>query len=471
MISRDNNKLPLGIEDKEIICALLDSSFDGIAILDADQKVLYAGKAINRIVGLTPERLIGKTLGHLIKSNIIPKDSVTEMVFKTKKNMSSLLELVPGSKVILTTANPCLDSDGNLRYVIVNIRNIRELGSMKCDLKQIYTDNGFLSKLSEKIKDYRLREFVAKSQKMLEIVDFILSVADQDLNYLITGETGIGKGVLAKFIHSSGARKSRPFVDINCAAIPADLMESEFFGYTGGAFSGARKAGQKGLLELANNGIVFFDEIGLMPWSLQSKILKFLDDKKIRRLGSSCTIDLDVQIIAATNRNLKKAKDEGTFRGDLFYRLNEVGLELPPLRHRPEDLDELINVFWARYNKAFNKKVLLDDQALRRLQTYHYPGNIRELENVIRRLIIKTKKTIVEVEDVSEEIRLASSPYQDFEEEYAVDELDLTEKVELYERDMIQKAYLKYSSTYTAAESLGMKQSTFYRRAKKYSII
>ncbi len=461
----------MAIEDKEIIGALLDSSYDGIVIIDANQKVLYASKAMYRIAGLIPERLIGKTVGHLIKSNIIPKDSATEMVFKTKKNMSSLLELVPRGKVILTTANPYFDSEGNLRYVIVNIRNIRELGSLECDLEQVHTDKIFLSNLSQEIKASGLKEFVVKSEKMLGIVDLILSVADHDLNFLITGETGTGKGVLAKFVHSSGRRKSRPFVDINCSAIPAELLESELFGYTEGAFSGAKKTGQKGLLELANKGIVFFDEIGLMPLSLQAKILKFLDDKKIRKLGSSNSIDLDVQIVAATNRNLEKAKDEGTFRRDLFYRLNEVGFELPPLRDRREDLDELIEFFWAKYNREFKKKVLLDDQAIRSLQSYHYPGNIRELKNVIKRLIIKAKKTVVEASDVSEEILLAGSSYQDFEEEYSVDKLDLKEKVDLYERDMIQKAYLKYGSTYTAAKSVGMKQSTFYRRAKKYSII
>ena len=457
-------------DEQDIIRALLDSSYDGIVILNGDQRVLHVSSAMERIVGLIPEKITGKSVTDLISKGIIEKNSVTATVYQTRKRMSSLLQLRPKDKTILTTANPYFDDKGNITYVIVNIRSISELATLECNIEQFYDDKRYLSKLSQKIKDAGIKDFVFSSDKTAEIIELILSLTEYELNYLVTGETGTGKGLLARTIHSLSPRRHRPFVEINCSAIPADLLEAELFGYTEGAFTGAKKPGQTGLLELANKGTIFFDEIGLMPLPLQSKILKFLDDKNIRRLGSSKTIDLDVQIIAATNRDLETDKEEGSFRKDLFYRLNEIGINLPPLRERQEDIAPLVKWFWKKYNNEFGKRIILDEKAMGYLSRCPYPGNVRELKNIVKRLVVMARKPVIEEVDVIREVPLSSRNLQD-QEESESDSVEFNDRVEAYERELLGNAYQEHGSTYSAARALGMKQSTFYRKAKKYAII
>ena len=457
-------------DQQDIIKALLDSSYDGIVMLDGQQRVLHVGNALERITGIIPERIKGQNVTDLIHKGIIEKNSVTAMVYQTKKRMSSLLQFRPKDRIILTTANPYFDDDGNISYVLVNIRNISELAALECNIKEFYDDKLYFDKLAKKIDNAGIKDFVFLSDEIAEIIELIISLKDFELNYLITGETGTGKGLFSRTIHNLSPRRHRPFIEINCSAIPADLLEAELFGYTEGAFTGAKKPGQKGLLELADKGTIFFDEIGLMPLHLQSKILKFLDDKNIRRLGASQTIDLDVLIVAATNRDLDADKEDGQFRKDLFYRLNEIGITIPPLRKRREDIPPLIKWFWKKYNKQFGKRVILDEKALRYLSRYQYPGNVRELKNIIKRLVVITRKPVIEEADVIREVPI-SEKTPSIHEELVPDSFEFSDRVEAYEKELIENAYQEHGSTYSAARALGMKQSTFYRKAKKYAVI
>jgi len=233
----------------------------------------------------------------------------------------------------------------------------------------------------------RFDNIVGRNPKMLEIYDLISRIADNNATVLLTGESGTGKEVLARTIHQQGNRASKPFVAINCAAIPAELLESELFGHEKGAFTGAYQT-KIGKFELANGGTIFLDEIGSLRLDLQAKILRALQEREIERVGGTRTIKIDVRVIAASNRDLKKAVEEGTLREDLYYRLNVVPIYLPPLRARRDDIPLLVEHFLNKYNREFNRKVKgFSAGAAAALYHYDWPGNVRELENVIERVV------------------------------------------------------------------------------------
>jgi PAS domain S-box-containing protein len=465
----------LELEEKdELINSILDSSYDGIMIIDKNGVILNASKAVNRITGLIPEKIVGKDIYDLIRKGVLPKNSVSARVFKTETRMSTLLELK--ETVILSTATPYFDSQGNIMYVICNVRNITELEALRSKLgDSIYdgefdTDFVYLTKQLSKIKKYRIEDFLVKSNNMINILKHIYSLKDYNLKYLISGETGTGKGLLAKIIHYIGKRKNGPFIEVNCSAIPVELFESELFGYKEGAFSGAQKKGQPGLLESANTGTVLLDEIGSMPLQIQSKLLKFLDDAKIKRLGSPHSIDIDVQIISATNKDLKKEIQSEKFRKDLYFRINEIAIEIPPLRDRLEDIIYMLNYFWKKYCTLFDRNLVLKDEALQYLKNYTYPGNVRELKNIVKNLVLKAKTNSVGPENFPVDIL---SDNRDALLNWAtlLEESSLPQILNSFEKDIIANTYKKFGSTYKAAEALGINQSTFYRRAKKYGLL
>ena len=464
-------------EKEELINSLLDSSYDGIFVLDEDANIVKVSRAMERITGLIPERLIGKNMQDLIRKGVMHKNSVSPQVFKTRKRMSTLLKFP--DKVILSTANPCFGSNGEVKYVICNVRSITELDALRCELEQLdelerlRVSKFYKSKLLASLKKHGIEEFLFQSDSITKTIELILSLTEFDLKYLISGETGTGKGLTAKIIHSAGKRRNAPFVEVNCSAIPKDLLESELFGYREGAFSGASREGKVGLLEAADMGTVFLDEIGSMPLETQAKILKFLDDRQIKRLGSSESIHLDVQIISATNRDLIKEVEQGTFRRDLFFRLNEIAVEIPPLRERPDDVAFMLEYFWEKYTREFNRRIILHKSALDYLRHYHYPGNVRELKNIVKRLILKSRNTVVELIDLTAEIStIDAGPRAPSAAQPGPNEdRGLKDAVSHYERELIKDAYEQHGSTYSAARALKMNQSTFYRKAKKYGLL
>ena len=249
--------------------------------------------------------------------------------------------------------------------------------------------------------------FIGNSSSIQKIRDIIWEVcqSNYDTSILITGESGTGKEVVAKSIHSCVNNKDKPFVAINCAAIPQNLQESELFGYEKGAFSDA-KTDKEGLIEKANKGILFFDEIGDMDIGLQAKVLRVIQEKRYRRIGGTKEIAFEATILAATNKDLVESIENGEFRKDLYYRLNVVPIYVPPLRERKEDISVLANYFVKEYNKSLSKNVLsFDKKAMELMEAYHWPGNIRELKNLIERIMIFKKGDTIEVADLSEEIR------------------------------------------------------------------
>ena len=318
---------------------------------------------------------------------------------------------------------------------------------------------------------------IGKSKKILELVDIIKQVSKTPATVLLTGESGVGKEVFARAIHNLSDRADKPFIKINCAAIPEDLLESELFGYEKGAFTGAHTQ-KKGKFELANGGTIFLDEIGDMPLLLQSKLLRVLQEKEIERLGGSKPIKVDVRIIAATNKDLEKMVYEGTFREDLYYRLNVVHIKIPPLRERKEDIPVLVFYFLNKFNKMYNKNLTISKELLDVFINYSWPGNVRQLQNTIERMVILSKSKVLEFKDLPQDIK---NQLKQQEELYKTDEIKiktalnksfkLPKTVEEIEREAIIKALEETGYVIKkAARLLGMTPRQVRYRIDKYNI-
>lgn len=313
---------------------------------------------------------------------------------------------------------------------------------------------------------FSIEGIIGHSKVMQEVITLVRKVSDSPVTVLILGESGTGKELIAKAIHYNSPRSSRPFTAINCAAIPENLIESELFGYEAGAFTGATTR-KLGLFEASNNGTLFLDEIGDLPLMTQSKILRVLQEKEVRRLGGRESIKVDVRIIAATNKDIEKGMRDGTFREDLYYRLMVVAIELPALRERKEDIPDIVGYFLERYNGEFGKRIKrVDEAAAKALKEYHWPGNIRQLESVIERAVIMCETDIINLKDIKSELRLPQQP--------GVLDIDIPDEglnFEDMEKEILRKAMLKANNVATrASKLLGMSYKTFWYRWEKFGL-
>ena len=286
---------------------------------------------------------------------------------------------------------------------------------------------------------------------------------------MLLGESGTGKNLLAKFIHSNGIRKKKPFIEISCAAIPENLLEAELFGYEKGAFTGADPRGKVGLFELAHEGTLFLDEIGDLPLPVQVKLLKYWDNQEIYHIGGIKPIKINCIVIAATNKDLKKQVNQGKFREDLFYRLNSVNLRIPPLRERREDISKLAHHFLNMYNQAYDFKKRFSPQALKVLLSYQFPGNIRKLRNIINSAILMSEKDVLEKSIVNAildlKIEKTTSPNG-----YRVDTQSLKNQLLSVEKTVLVDALSRYRSTRKIAEHLKLSQSSVVRKLNHHGI-
>ncbi|WP_155925555.1 sigma-54 interaction domain-containing protein [Bacillus sp. UNC438CL73TsuS30] len=306
---------------------------------------------------------------------------------------------------------------------------------------------------------------VVHSPKMRDVLNTIEMVSKVPTTVLLLGESGVGKEMIAKTIHQLGNRSSKPFIAVNCGAIPENLLESELFGYVGGAFSGANKNGAPGKFELANEGIIFLDEIAEMPMNLQVKLLRILQEKEVTPLGSSKPIHIDVQIIAATNQSLEKMVREGRFREDLYYRLNVVPIEIPSLRERIEEIPYLIYHFAAKYNTLYNRNINILPDAIDLLCIYDWPGNVRQLENTIERIVVTSRELNVNASLVHHCIPWKKDTIK--EPPIINHIMPLEEAVDMIEEQLIKMAMDKYKSVKLAAKVLDISQPTMSRKYKK----
>ena len=311
---------------------------------------------------------------------------------------------------------------------------------------------------------YNFGEIIGQSSAISYVFFRVEQVAPMDTTVLLLGETGTGKGVIARTIHSRSTRKDRPMITVNCTSLPANLIESELFGREKGAFTGAH-ARQMGRFELADGGTIFLDEIGEMPLELQSKLLRVVQDGEFERLGSPRTIKVDVRIIAASNRNLEEEIKKGRFREDLFYRLNVFPITIPPLRQRKEDIPLLVNHFIAKFNKKMGKKIeAVSKDTLNALEGYHWPGNVRELESVIERAVITSQGTALQVVDRFDTFKKTGD--LPGEEVKALAELEHDHILQV-----LQKTGWRIEGKNGAAALLGLNPSTLRARMRKYGIV
>ncbi len=313
---------------------------------------------------------------------------------------------------------------------------------------------------------FRIEGIIGRSKKMQEAMEISKKVSASQATILILGESGTGKELIAKAMHYNSNRKTKPFTALNCAAIPENLLESELFGYEIGAFTGATSR-KTGLFEATTGGTLFLDEIGDLPQITQAKILRVLQEKEIRRLGGRDAIKVDVRIVAATNKDLENEMKKGTFREDLYYRMNVVRIELPPLRERKEDIPELAEYFISKYNQEFGKRIKgIDNSALKAFAEYSWPGNIRQLESVIEKAVLMCDSNMIALNDIKSELRLSQST--------GTLSIDIPEEginFEELEKELLQKAMLKANNVAAkAAKLLGMSYKTFWYRLEKFKL-
>jgi DNA-binding NtrC family response regulator len=330
--------------------------------------------------------------------------------------------------------------------------------------KCLVSENEMLK--SQLIEKYRFSSLVSESPKMEEILNLAGRVAESKATVLVTGESGTGKEVLAKAIHFLSPRKDKPFIAVNIPALPENLIESELFGHEKGSFTGADKL-RKGRFELADKGTIFLDEVGDIPLSTQVKLLRVLQEQQIERIGSTESINIDVRIIAATNQSLEVKISEGSFREDLFYRLNIVSIKIPPLRERKEDILPLLQFFIDKYSKKNNKEnIEISKEAVDLLLKYNYPGNVRELENIVERAIVLSRKNLITVNDLPLNVKgfVQENSTNIFSE-------TLVEQVEALEKKLIYDALKKSSGNQTqAGKILGISERNLRYKLKKYGI-
>lgn len=375
-------------EHYEDLLEILDCVNVGIYISDGKGNTLLLNTESEKTGGMSRKELKGLNMKDLIEMGYVTDSSILRAI-NSHKEENIIQELGDGGQLFIT-GTP-LFRNGELELVICTERDITETIKLKELLKEKEENE---KKYVTELEYHRKREIeaegeiIADSYEMKLVIEKAIRIARLDTTVLLTGESGTGKEIIANLIYKNSNRFEKPFIKVNCAAIPETLMESEFFGYEKGAFTGASEQGKKGFFELANEGTLFLDEIGELSIPMQSKLLRVLQEKEIMRIGGKETIPIDVRIIAATNINLKKAIEEGKFRDDLYYRLNIIPIDIPPLRERKEDIGKLTRYFVEKFNREYKLNKNISDDVIELLEAYHWPGNVRELKNIIERVVV-----------------------------------------------------------------------------------
>ncbi|CAN7598319.1 sigma 54-interacting transcriptional regulator [Peribacillus frigoritolerans] len=444
--------------------ALFDSSYDVLYVSDAKGNTLRVSSACTKIWGKNEGELVGKNVNELEKEGIY-KPSITRLVLEKGEKISAIQTTKNGRR-LMVIGTPIKDENGNVIRVVNASRDITEISQLQAEIDEMKKlIHGYKHELmefrKEKVEEWKL---IFNSKVMEESLEWAKLIAHVDSTVLILGESGVGKEVFANYIHNASLRKSKPYIKINCGAIPENLLESELFGYDSGAFTGAKKEGKMGLFELATEGTLFLDEIAEMPISLQVKLLRVIQEQEIRRIGGKKTINVNVRIIAATNRNLPEEIKQGRFREDLYYRLNVIPLKIPPLRERREDILPLIHHFIEQFNNKYDTNKTLSIDIIEGLQAYNWPGNVRELQNLVERLIV-----ISDGRKINESFLPEGFMNQSLNRDkvQVLDILPLKECIELAERQLLKLAQSKFNSTVKIADVLEVNQSTISRKLKK----
>lgn len=436
-------------EQAEQLNAVLTSVSEGIIGIDLERRIIHYNPAAEKIIRLPVKIVLGQPF-----DTIFPATSplLETLQHGTRYNNREIV-LEKTKSHFLSSGRPIFDKNSRIIGAVAIIKDISAVREL------VYTVTGQLQ--------ITFDEILFASQAMQRVVTMAKSVAKGESTVLIRGETGTGKELIARALHAASRRHNKIFIPLNCAAIPDALLESELFGYEDGAFTGAAKGGKHGLFEFANNGTIFLDEIGEIPSHLQAKLLRVLQEGKVRRIGSTREIPVDVRILAATNRNLETMVSKGTFREDLYYRLNVIPLFVPPLRERKEDIPLLVQSFLKRCAARLQKDIApLSQAVLRKLADYHWPGNIRELENVIERAVNIVSGNIIQTEHI-----VFDQNYTPFTPAATpVLSRPLAEIVNEVEREVLVKNMGKHTTSRQLGAALGLSHTAILKKLRKHGL-
>lgn len=454
---------------KDFYQKIIEASHDEICVSDKNGVIIFCNKSFEENYGISKSEMIGKNVEYLENHGYATKSPIP-LVIQSKNQITVEQETHTG-KNLLITATPVFSDNGEIEYVVENVRDITELNKIKTKLQ---TTEKEMNKYKSEVETF-YRTTLKYEDNIISngpVMQSIMQTADQvskaNVNIMLLGESGTGKSSLAKFIHQHSHRANGPFITINCAAISPQLLESELFGYTSGAFTGASSKGKVGLVELANGGTLFLDEIGDIPLPLQSKFLQLIQEKTFLPVGGIKQKKVDIRIISATNADILAKVKERSFREDLYYRLNVVEIKIPPLRERKEDIAILLHHFLDEMCRENGKpRLTLSKEAYKILENYRWKGNIRELKNTVENMVVLSDSSIIEKDDIPNYI-VESAKNSTDDEDYP---LDLTSAIEKLEIKNITKALeMSNGNKAKAAKILNIPRTTLYYKLDLYGI-
>ena len=441
----------------------LESSHDGIMVSDGMGNVIRLNAALEKLIGVKRRDILGRNVADLVQEGVYESSAILQVI-ETGKTATVVID--HNGRQLLITGSPVYNANSAMTAVVANIRDMSELNDLRQKLEQ---QQMIAEKYSKELAHIARQQsaqtsFVACSREMKTILATILSISEVDSTVLISGESGTGKEMVVNEIYASSMRSYRPIIKVNCGAIPPALFESELFGYEDGAFTGARRKGKPGFFELAHMGTLFLDEVGELPLEMQVKLLRVLQEGEIIRIGGSKPISVDVRIIAATNRDLWEMTEEGTFRQDLYYRLNVINIEVPPLRQRRDDIIPLVMHMLERFNQKYGKHKEIPIKLGKVLRELPWRGNVRELENLIENLVVLCPEDVLTPEHLPVRYQRGQNPASQVEIRGILPMKDMVRRAE---RQLIANAQAQYSSMQEVAKALGVDVSTISRKLSR----
>ncbi|MBA9027155.1 sigma-54 interaction domain-containing protein [Peribacillus huizhouensis] len=432
---------------------IIKYSFDEIFVTDATGNIIFLSEKFKDLFGMETEKMLHQNVYSLEKNGIL-SPSVTGKVLQTQKIETIIQETATGRKLVVS-GYPIFDEKQKILGALSFSRDITELDYLKKSNDQVAKTMLLYEKEIEKMKNNQMYASPINNGKMGQVFHIVEKVSSLDVTVLLVGESGVGKNYFAQKIHQQSNRKNEPFIEVNCGAIPESLIESELFGYEEGAFTGARKGGKKGYFEAAGNGTIFLDEIAELPLNLQVNLLSVLQNRTIQRVGGQSINHVNCRIICATNQDLQKLIAEKKFREDLYYRINVIKIDIPPLRERREEINQLVTDLLDEFNDKHKMNKELSSNLIAWINRQDWLGNIRELRNFIERILITSNDNFIDVDQVG------ITPSNK-------DDLTLDQYIELMERDYIVRMFEKYPSSIKLAKKLGISQSTANRKINQY---
>ncbi|MGL5257261.1 MAG: sigma-54 interaction domain-containing protein [Proteocatella sp.] len=470
------------LSEERVINSVIEHIDEIVVIFDENGKIEKMNSLCDEILPFKKEDVLGKTIYDMVDCGEVKDPIIVKMLEAKEKVYQNTV--YPSGKIIAYTAIPIFDSNDKLKGGVLTGRDISRIANLD-KRKQLEKEHDDEEEFQEP------KEYVSVSKEMKKVKKLILRAAKSDSAIFVTGETGVGKEVVARYIHNNSSRREKPFIAVNCGAIPAELIESELFGYEEGAFSGAKKQGKAGIIELVDGGTLFLDEIGELPYDMQKKLLRVIQENEVIRVGGVTPKKIDVRYVSATNISIEELHDPKKFRQDLYFRLSVIPIRMPPLRNRKDDIIPLCNHFLGIFNEKYKKNVRISKGVSEIMLRNPWLGNVRELKNLVERLVVLSNQDIVGVDQFEIIMNLDSMEYvdefvkntdviEDFNDKNRHNlsqnaitinkEMTLDEAIKCLEQIMIKDAVDKFGSIQKAARNIGIDPSTIHRKIKSGQI-